>query len=122
MSIKIPTIQIRKETEKEIEEYLTKRIGRMGGQAYKFSSPQRRAVPDRICVLPNRTVVFIECKRPGLQPTAAQHREIKRLRDWGVPASWVATKAEVDYLVEVLQAKIDTAGFVNFWDLRKDGK
>ncbi|MGL4755700.1 MAG: hypothetical protein ACRCXB_25355 [Aeromonadaceae bacterium] len=47
---------------------------------YKFTSPARGAVPDRIFVLPDGRVFFIEFKRGGQKPTAAQEREHNRLR------------------------------------------
>jgi hypothetical protein len=52
---------------------------------YKFTSPARAAVPDRLLVLPGGRVCFIEFKRSGQKPTPAQEREHTRLRDQGVP-------------------------------------
>lgn len=48
--------------------------------AYKFTSPQRRNVPDRIVVFPNGVLIFIEFKAPGKLPTEGQNREISRLK------------------------------------------
>lgn len=47
---------------------------------YKFTSPSRRSVPDRMLVFPDGTVVFIEFKAPGKKATEAQRREHQRLR------------------------------------------
>jgi streptogramin lyase len=49
--------------------------------AYKFTSPARAAVPDRMFVTPDGRVWFCEFKRAGQKPTAAQEREHLRLRD-----------------------------------------
>ena len=49
--------------------------------AYKFTSPARAAVPDRMFVAPDGRVWFCEFKRAGQKPTAAQEREHLRLRD-----------------------------------------
>ena len=49
--------------------------------AYKFTSPARAAVPDRMFVAPDGRVWFCEFKRAGQKPTAAQEREHMRLRD-----------------------------------------
>lgn len=67
----------RSETDLEIElceavEYELK------GHAYKFTSPGRRNVPDRLCVVPG-LVFFVEVKAPGKVPTPAQEREMNRL-------------------------------------------
>ena len=82
--------------EHHIESYLVKKIKELGGIPYKFTSPQRRSVPDRMCVLPQGHVVFVECKRPGAVPTDAQYRELERLSNLGQWACWVATYGEVD--------------------------
>lgn len=52
--------------------------------AYKFTSPQRASVPDRLFVTGQGHVFFIEFKRAGKRPTEAQWREINRLRATGV--------------------------------------
>ena len=51
---------------------------------YKFSSPQRAAVPDRMMVMPSGHIFFIEFKRSGQKPTPAQKREHPRLRGHNV--------------------------------------
>jgi Holliday junction resolvase-like predicted endonuclease len=48
--------------EKHIEAYLVKRVKELGGIAYKFVSPARRGVADRLVVLPGGVVWFIEVK------------------------------------------------------------
>lgn len=85
-------------TEKTIEAYLMKMISKLKGHAYKFNSEQRRGVPDRICVLPKGLLIFVECKRPGGEPSPAQYREIARLRALGQNVTWVSTTDDVDRL------------------------
>ncbi|PWY11264.1 VRR-NUC domain-containing protein [Citrobacter koseri] len=63
-----------------IEKHLVDEVKKIGGIAYKFVSPGRRSVPDRIVMLPGGRLVFVECKAPGEQPRADQLREHKRLR------------------------------------------
>ncbi|OZI58735.1 VRR-NUC domain-containing protein [Bordetella genomosp. 1] len=64
----------------------------LGDGFYKFVSPARRSVPDRLRLrqvppehraLVGRYVHFIEFKAPGDKPTAAQVREHERLRALG---------------------------------------
>lgn len=55
--------------EKEIEAHLVRRVKEAGGIAYKFTSPQRRSVPDRLVLMPGGRALFVECKRPGAKPT-----------------------------------------------------
>lgn len=52
---------------------------------YKFTSPARAAVPDRVFVMPSGKVFFIEFKRPGAKPTPSQQREHDRLMKYNVP-------------------------------------
>lgn len=51
----------------------------LGCLVYKFTSPSRRSVPDRIFFKPDGTVFLIEFKRRGQKPTPAQKVEIERI-------------------------------------------
>ncbi|ECG8599328.1 VRR-NUC domain-containing protein [Salmonella enterica subsp. salamae] len=66
-----------------IEKHLVAEVKKAGGIAYKFVSPGRRSVPDRIVLLPGGRLVFVECKAPGKAPRANQVREHERLRALG---------------------------------------
>ncbi len=48
---------------------------------YKFSSPAKVAVPDRLFIFPKGTIIFVEFKRKGAKATLAQAREINRMRN-----------------------------------------
>ena len=61
--------------ESEIEKKLVSHIKKLGGIAYKFSSPNRKSVPDRLCVMPNGRAFFVETKSTGKAPTPLQHHE-----------------------------------------------
>jgi len=58
--------------ESKIERALVRRVESLGGLCEKFTSPNRRAVPDRIVTLPGGRIVFIELKAPGAKPTKLQ--------------------------------------------------
>lgn len=66
--------------EKDIESKVCDYARRCGLLAYKFTSPARAAVPDRLFVLPNGRMFFCEFKREGQKPTPAQEREHHSLR------------------------------------------
>lgn len=51
-----------------------------GCLVYKFTSPSRAAVPDRLMITPTGCTFFCEFKRTGQKPTPAQDREHARLR------------------------------------------
>ena len=73
--------------ESQIEGKVCDYAKKRGWLCYKFVSPARRSVPDRMFVK-RRRVFFIEFKARGKRPTAGQWREIKRLRDEDIPV-WV---------------------------------
>jgi len=86
--------------ERDIERYLVRRVKDLGGVAYKFTSPSRRGVPDRLCVFPDGVSVFIECKAPKKKPTVLQTHEIERLRNLGQPVFVVDSKESIDEIVD----------------------
>lgn len=96
--------------EKEVEKYLVKRVEGCGGMAYKFTSPQRVNVPDRLVLVPAEIVrfgvdyggksVFVECKAPGKEPTSGQLREHKRLTDMGFAVYVVDSYESVDHFMK----------------------
>lgn len=71
------------ERESLIEKHLVTEVKKAGGIAFKFVSPGRRSVPDRIVLLPGGRIIFVECKAPGKPPRADQLREHERLRSLG---------------------------------------
>jgi hypothetical protein len=66
--------------EKTIEQILIRRVKELGGTCEKFTSPGRRAVPDRIVTLPGGRIIFVECKAPGRKPTILQQLDHERRR------------------------------------------
>ena len=66
--------------EKQIEAAVVKYARDKGILAYKFTSPARAAVPDRMMITPDGRVFFCELKRQGQKPTPAQEREHNILR------------------------------------------
>lgn len=75
---------MKKMIEKQIEEKVGTYAKEQGFLVYKFTSPQRAAVPDRLYITPRGKVFFVEFKREGMKPTPAQQREHERLREQGV--------------------------------------
>lgn len=69
--------------ESAIEKHLVNEVKKAGGIAYKFVSPGRKAVPDRLVLLPGGCLIFVECKAPGEKPRADQIREHEKLRALG---------------------------------------
>ena len=66
--------------EKDIESKVCEYAKQQGVLVYKFTSPARAAVPDRMFIRPDGKVWFCEFKREGQKPTPSQEREHHRLR------------------------------------------
>lgn len=49
--------------ESKIEVWLNEQIRKIGGKSYKFVSPGNPGVPDRIYLLPDGKIYFVELKR-----------------------------------------------------------
>ena len=73
--------------EKKSESYIESRVclyyRQRGFLTIKFTSVNRRSVPDRIFIGDNGVLFFVEFKATGKKPTVLQDREIKRLREKG---------------------------------------
>ena len=68
--------------EKKIEQKLRDEVKRRGGLALKFVSPGFVGVPDRIVLMPDGNVGFVEVKAPDEVPRAIHvsvHKRLKRL-------------------------------------------
>lgn len=69
--------------EKDIERRVCDYAKSLKMLVYKFTSPARSHVPDRLFILPGGGVFFIEFKRKGQKPTPAQNVEIEKMRKQG---------------------------------------
>ena len=65
--------------EKQVEQALRKAVRDRGGLALKFVSPGLAGVPDRIVLMPNRRVAFVELKAPGKHPRPLQVKRKRQL-------------------------------------------
>lgn len=69
--------------EKCIEKKLVQAVKNMGGMAAKFVSPGLDGVPDRIVLLPNGKMAFVELKAKGKKLRPLQMRRIKQIKVLG---------------------------------------
>lgn len=85
--------------ESTIERYLVKRVKELGGITYKFVSPGRRNVPDRIVVLPGRRLYFVEVKATAGVLRPGQAREHARINALGFGVWAVNSLDEADFFI-----------------------
>ena len=69
--------------EKQIENKLASEVKKAGGIALKFVSPSFDGMPDRLVLLPDGHIAFVELKAPGKKPRVLQKRLHARLRHLG---------------------------------------
>lgn len=84
--------------ERDVERYLIKECEKRGWLCWKFVSPGRRGVPDRIVIRPGG-VAFVEVKRKGGRISPLQIRRIEELIRLLIPARVVETKGEIDEMI-----------------------
>ena len=89
--------------EKDIEKAFIKRVKHLGGMAEKFTSPNRRSVPDRLVTLPpNGRIIFVELKRPKKEATENQARDHKKRRKLGCDVRVINSLEQVAVFPEKL--------------------
>lgn len=71
--------------EKAIELQLTRNVKAAGGICPKFVSPGTDGMPDRMILLPEGRIGFVEVKAPGKKPRPLQERRHAQLRALGFP-------------------------------------
>lgn len=86
--------------ESDIESYLRKRVEANGGKCWKWVSPGRRGVPDRIVLMPGGVVAFVETKSPGKTERPDQILVQRILRRLGfLVFSTVDSKSKIDDII-----------------------
>ena len=70
-------------SEKYIEQKFTRAVKNMGGIALKFVSPGFDGMPDRMVLLPEGRLAFVEVKAPGKKPRPLQIKRHEMLRRLG---------------------------------------
>ena len=84
-----------------VEEYLVEKSEEKGYLCYKWVSPGRRGVPDRI-LIGNGRVIFVELKSSVGRLSKSQQLMIPRLREHGADVRVIRSRSEVDALMEEL--------------------
>lgn len=94
--------------EKDIEDWLNKQVERMGGLAFKFVSPGNPGVPDRIYILPNGKVWFVELKQQLGKVAGIQKWQRQRLLEMGCNYRLVKGMDDARKYAEELKHEIHT--------------
>lgn len=87
--------------ERDIEDYLVRRVKKIGGMAFKWNSQNKRGVPDRLVFLPGGVMIPVEVKAPNGKLTKLQESIIDLLHKLGTDVEVVYSKEDVDYLLKI---------------------
>ena len=90
------------EREKKIEEKFRNKIKDLGGTAYKFVSPGRAGVPDRLVILPGGRIGFAELKRHNGKPTKLQKMQMSFIRKLGCYVKVIYSEEDIDTFIQGL--------------------
>lgn len=90
--------------ERDIESRLVKAVKAEGGMCPKLISPGTDGMPDRMVLLPEAHIGFVEVKAPGKEPRPLQIKRHKELRDLGF---LVSVLDDPDLIPEVLRTVME---------------
>lgn len=92
--------------ERDVESYLVQRLDEIGLPCLKFNPEGKVGMPDRLVLLPEGKVIWVELKTKGGHLEEIQKLQHKRLGDLGHRVFVVWSKVDVDRLVqEILKSQ-----------------
>ena len=95
--------------ESKIEMWLNEQIRKLGGRSYKFVSPGNPGVPDRIYLLPNGRIYFVELKRIIGKLSNVQLWQREQFMKMGVEIRVIYGMEQAKEFIEELKDEICTA-------------
>lgn len=90
--------------EKTVEGKLTNAVRMMGGIAFKFVSPGFDGVPDRLVLLPQGKMAFIELKAPGKKLRPLQVRRKNQIEGLGFRVYCIDNPAQIGVILNEIQS------------------
>ena len=88
--------------EKEVEAALVKAAKKSTGLALKCVSPGLSGVPDRLVLMPNGKVAFIELKAPGKKMRLLQEKRKSQLEALGFLVFCIDSKEKVEVVLDAI--------------------
>jgi hypothetical protein len=90
--------------EKIIEQKLAAAVKKAGGMALKFVSPGFDGMPDRIVLLPDEHIAFVEVKAPGKKPRPLQLARHRLMRKLGFQVYIIDSADQIGGMLDAIQA------------------
>ena len=89
--------------EKTTERKLTVAVKKAGGIAVKLVSPSFDGMPDRLVLLPDGLIAFVELKAPGKRPRPLQKARHRLLRSLGFMVYVIDKPEQIGGMLDELQ-------------------
>ena len=89
--------------EKQIEQKLVKAVKAEGGMCPKLVSPGTDGMPDRMVLLPEAHIGFVEAKAPGKEPRPLQVKRHEQLRELGFQVSVLDDPEQIPGILKEVQ-------------------
>ena len=90
--------------EKQIESKLVKAVRQLRGLCLKFVSPSFDGVPDRIVLLPEGKIAFVETKRTGGKMRPLQLRRKKQIEQLGFKVFCLDDPNDIKEVLDEIQS------------------
>ena len=90
--------------EKQLEHKFTRAVKSAGGLALKFTSPGFDGMPDRIVLMPEGKIAFVEIKATGCKPRPLQESRHGMLRRLGFKVYVLDDAGEIGGLISEIQS------------------
>ena len=89
--------------EKQLEQKLVKAVKSRDGICPKLVSPGMDGMPDRMVLLPEAKIGFVEVKAPGQKPRPLQVRRHEQLKALGFTVSVLDDPEQIPAVIEEVQ-------------------
>ena len=83
-----------------IEQHLVREVNRRDGLCLKFNSQSMTGIPDRIILMKNGAVGFVEVKQKGKKPRPLQKLRMKQLRRLGFKVYTLDEKEKIGEILD----------------------
>ena len=90
--------------EREVERRLVTAVKKLGGLAHKFTSPGLDGVPDRLVLLPDGRLAFVEVKAPGQKMRPLQLLRKRQLEELGFRVYCIDRPEQIGGVLDEIQA------------------
>ena len=89
--------------ERKIEEKLRKAVRQKGGLCWKFVSPGNAGVPDRIILMQNGKVAFVELKATGETMRSLQEKRKRQLQSLGIKVFCLDSVEDIPKVIQEIE-------------------